>query len=108
VDKYIRLAYGHAWFENEELSNYELNEIIERTKGKIYDFVLTHTTAYSDMPREVFLAGVDQNKIENRTEKALEIIKHNITYNTWYAGHFHTEKIDGKLHLLYKKYEQII
>jgi 3-oxoacid CoA-transferase subunit A len=108
VDKDWRLMRGSAWWNNEELSDDELNSIYEKVKNSHYDFVLTHTCPYDKLPREVFLEGVDQSKIENRTEKALQRIKYAITFDHWYCGKFHTYKTDGKLEFFYYGYKQIL
>ncbi len=101
VDKDIRLLRGYAWWEQEELTDAELDEIVNRVAGKKYDYVLTHTCPYSNLPREVFLPGVDQSKILNRTEKALDRIKDSIEFTRWYCGHYHTDKVDGKVTFLF-------
>lgn len=36
-------------------------------------------------PVEVFMAGVDQSKVDKSTEDRLD-------YGKWYCGHYHTEK----------------
>lgn len=108
VDKDIRLLRGYAWWENEELTDTELSGIEKHVAGKKYDYVLTHACPYSNLPKEVFLPGVDQSKILNRTEKSLDRIKGNIKYKQWYCGHFHTDKIDGDIIFLFGGLRRII
>ncbi|MCL2061109.1 MAG: metallophosphatase family protein [Firmicutes bacterium] len=108
VDKEMRLRYAYGWWGNEELLDEELAEIEARVTGKVYDFVLTHTCPYSKLPREVFLPGIDQSKVSNRMENALERIKNAITFDKWFCGHFHTEKIDGEVIFLFGGIRQIV
>lgn len=70
--------------------------------------MFTHTCPYDFMPHEVFLSGIDQSKISNRTEHALQRIYDAILFDNWYCGHFHTDKIDGKIEFLYSMYKQIL
>ena len=101
VDKEIRLLRKYSWWENEELSDEELAAIEKRVAGKSYDYVFTHTCPFSKLPREVFLSEVDQSKVLNRTEKSLERIMNSITFDKWYCGHFHTDKVDGDVIFLF-------
>jgi len=107
VDKEIRILRKYAWWEREELTDAELEEIENHVVGKKYDYVLTHTCPLNFMPREMFLSYVDQSKVENRTEKALQRIHDTIGFDRWYCGHFHTDKIDGKVELFFRSVKQI-
>ena len=108
VDKPWRLLRGNAWWQNEELTDAELLDIQAATKGKRFDFVLTHTCPFNFLPREMFLAEIDQSRVENRTEKALQMIHDSIKFGKWFCGHFHTDKFDGKIEFFYKGIKQII
>ena len=108
VDKEIRLLRGYSWWENEELTDTELAGIEKNVKGKAYDFVFTHTCPISKLPTEVFLPGVDQSKVLNRTEKSLERIMSKITFDKWFCGHYHTDKIDGKVEFLFHGLKEIL
>ncbi len=108
VDRNVRFTYREPWFENEELTQSEFDEIIKKTMGKSYDFVLTHTVPYEDIPKEALLSGGNLYTNDNHTERNLQTIKENISFGKWYAGHFHINKYDEKLHILFEDYEQII
>jgi 3-oxoacid CoA-transferase subunit A len=108
VNKEIRILRKYGWWEHEELTDAELAEIENQVKGKKYDYVITHTCPYNNLPREVFLAEVDQSKVENRTEKVLQKIHDSISFDHWYCGHFHTDKIDGKIEFFYRSLKQIM
>ena len=92
VDKQHRLANNYPWFENEELNFDEMKNIYEKVKNKKFDYVLTHTCPYSEMPKEVFLKFVNQKEVNNKTELFLEKVKNNIDYKHWFCGHWHIDK----------------
>lgn len=108
VDKPWRLARGSGWWENEELSEAELDSIYNNAKGKHFDFILTHTCPYNFLPREVFLPGIDQSQVSHCTEHALQKIHDETTFDHWYCGHFHTDKLDGKVEFFYYDVKQIM
>lgn len=101
VDKEYRLMYGHRWFKDEQISKEEMNNILEEVKGKHFDIVLTHTCPYKYEPKEVFIPGLDQSKIDKSMEHFLEKIEESISYNKWYCGHYHIEKQIDKLEFMF-------
>lgn len=102
VDKEYRIMYGYNWFKDEQLSINEMNNIIDKVKGKHFNIVLTHTCPYKYEPKEVFIQGLDQSKVDKTMEKFLDKIEENITYDKWYCGHYHTEKQINKLEFMYR------
>ena len=101
VDKEYRLMYGHQWFKDEQLSKKEMNNILDKVKDKHFDIVLTHTSPYKYEPREVFIPGLDQSKIDKSMEHFLDKIEESISYNKWYCGHYHIEKQIDKLEFMF-------
>lgn len=101
VDKEYRLLYGRKWFKDEQLSEREQEEILEKVKGKHFDVVLTHTCPLKYEPREVFMTGLDQSKVDKSMEKFLDKIEYSIDYDKWYCGHYHTEKKIDKLEFMF-------
>lgn len=101
VDKEYRIMYGHKWFKDEQLSVKEMNDILEKVKGKHFDIVLTHTCPYKYEPREVFMQGLDQSKVDKSMEHFLDEIEENIDYDKWYCGHYHTEKQIDKIEFMF-------
>lgn len=95
VDKFYRLARGGVgWFENEQLSYNEFEEIFNRVKGKEFDFVFTHTCPLSFQPRDLFLSFIGQSTVDNTTEIFLEVLKDNISYKYWCFGHYHADRVE--------------
>lgn len=101
VDKQYRLLHGYKWFKGEQLTKKEMDTILEKVKGKHFDVVLTHTCPYKYEPREVFMQGLDQSKVDKSMEHFLDEIEENISYDKWYCGHYHTEKQVDKLELMF-------
>lgn len=101
VDKQYRLLHGYKWFKDEQLTKKEMDTILEKVKGKHFDIVLTHTCPYKYEPREVFMQGLDQSKVDKSMEHFLDKIEENINYDKWYCGHYHTEKQVDKLEFMF-------
>lgn len=101
VDKEYRLIYGYRWFKDEQLTKEEMDSILSKVKGKHYDIVLSHTCPYKYEPREVFMQGLDQAKVDKTMEHFLDEIEESIDYDYWYCGHYHTEKIIDKLEFMF-------
>ena len=66
------------------------------------DYVITHTCPYKYIPVEMFLPSVNQDTVDNKTERWLSVIERKLKYTTWYAGHYHTDKKIDNFHLLYR------
>lgn len=107
VDKFYRLRNGYPWWENEQPNTIEREEILNRVKGKSYDYVLSHTCPYDYRPVEAFLVGVTQSDIDTSQEEFLQKIHESITYTKWYLGHWHIEKEIDKLKFMFKEIEMI-
>ena len=77
IDKMMRIAYGWGWWEDEQPSE-EIKQYVEQqltdNNWKV-DVVLSHTTPLKYEPVEVFLSGVDQNRVDKSTEKWLDGIE---------------------------------
>lgn len=101
VDKQYRLLHGYKWFKEEQLTKKEMDTILAKVKGKHFDIVLSHTCLYKYEPREVFMQGLDQSKVDKSMEHFLDKVEENINYDKWYCGHYHTEKQVDKLEFMF-------
>ena len=101
VDKEYRLLYGRKWFKDEQLTEKEMDDILNKVRGEHFDIVLTHTVPYKYEPREVFIEGLDQSKVDKSMEFFLDKIEESIDYNKWYCGHYHTEKMIDKIEFMF-------
>lgn len=104
VDKAIRQIFGYCWWPDEQPSDEIKHDVEARLdkEGWKVDAVLSHTTPLKYMPVEVFLPDVDQSSVDQSTEEWLEGIEGRLTYNRWYCGHYHTEKVIDRMILLFE------
>lgn len=108
IDKDYRLRVGAPWYETEQPSN-EIKNYVEAQLDKVdwqVDCVLSHTTPLPYEPRWAFLPGYNQDAIDKSTENWLAWIEENLSYDSWYAGHFHVDSDEGPIHLMYTEIEE--
>lgn len=102
VDKYYRLEHGWGWFDNEQLSQGEMDYITHKVTGNNFDFVLSHTCPLSWQPIDLFLSVIDQSKVDNTMEVWMDELKNKINYKTWLFGHYHDDRlVRPKVEMLY-------
>lgn len=109
VDKFYRLSRGFSWFEDEQPSDElkkKVNEMIKTNNS--FDYVLSHTCPFDTMPRHLFLSFIDQSTVDNSTENWLQYISENISFDKWYFGHFHDDWTNGKYHMLFNGYDELV
>ena len=109
VDKWYRLQCDLNWFPDEQPSD-EIKARVEKKLDELnwkVDVVLTHTCPERYIPREAFLSGVDQSTVDNSTEEWLGRIERKLTYQSWYCGHWHTDKHIDKMHFLFRTFEML-
>lgn len=101
IDKYFRLLRGYPWWSDEqpsmEIKQYA-EQRLEEHNWKI-DIVLSHTGPLKFEPREMFLEGIDQSRVDKSTEIWLDYIENKLSYKKWYFGHYHTEKKIDKVEI---------
>lgn len=109
VDKYYRIANGLPWFPSEQPSEESKDRVEAALEGLDWrvDYVFSHTVPLSYMPRHAFLPTIDQDTVDNSTEKWLDWIEKRLAYECWYAGHFHITEQMGRVCLLYEEYEEL-
>ncbi len=109
VDKWYRLAYRLGWWKEEQLSEDEkknVENMLSRNHWSV-DYVLSHTVPEKYIPTEAFIEGIDQSAVDRSMEVWLDQIEERLTYNAWFAGHFHCEKKVERLEILYENYKEI-
>lgn len=107
VDKEYRLARGARWFASEQPSEKLKSILLPQTAGQEYDLVLTHTCPISVTPQDMFLPMVDQQTVDRTTEFFLERIHDQITYDKWFCGHWHTDRMVDKVYFMYENVRDI-
>ena len=101
VDKYYRLSIGAGWWPDEQPSA-AIKEYVERqVADKQVDVILSHTCPFKYEPREMFIKGIDESRVDTSTEKWLDEIEKKVDYKAWLCGHWHTDKTVDRIHFLY-------
>lgn len=75
INKEYRIKYGWNWATKCWYKK-RVYEAIKNNNNDI-DIILSHTCPYKYMPREVFMSGVNQSKVDYGTEKILDEIEKN-------------------------------
>lgn len=107
IDKMVRLMYGYGWWPDEQPSE-EVKRYVESRLDKLgwkVDVVLSHTVPLKYEPVEVFMAGVDQSRVDKSTEEWLDGIEDRLDYGKWYCGHYHTEKKVGRVEIMFENFD---
>ena len=95
VDKYYRLAVGNTWFEQEQLTESEME--VGRILVSFYrqfDLILSHTCPIIYEPTDLFLGGIDQSMVDKTMERYLGEIENDLLpYKLWCWGHYHKTRV---------------
>ena len=92
VDKYYRIARGYGWWEDEQPSGWIKAYVEEQLQKHHVDVILSHTCPYKYIPREAFLPMVNQNEVDDSTERWLDKIEESANYRAWLCGHWYINK----------------
>lgn len=110
IDKDYRLAMKWPWFEDEELSDREMKDILNKVAGQSFNCVFTHTCPLSWQPYDKFIYGFNESEGSRRMENFLEEVSNSISFSHWFFGHYHHDRLgmtledkNAKVHMLYKK-----
>lgn len=107
VDKFYRLERGYGWWEDEQPSA-EIKAYVEKQlEEKEFDIILSHTCPFKYEPIEAFLPMIDQDSVDDSTERWLDDIEDRVDYTAWFCGHWHIDKRIDRVHFLYKKLESV-
>lgn len=107
VDKYLRLKRRWHWFEDEQPSEAikaRTERALEAAQWQV-DTVLSHTCPSSQVPVEkVSPLASEYGTIDTSTEDWLETIRQRLTFNRWYAGHFHVDYCRDQFTFLFENF----
>lgn len=109
VDKHYRLAAGHAWFASEQPDKLVQAQVMSALNrgGWQVDAVLSHTVPLFAIPPHTLLPGIRQNTVDHSTEEWLEEIEGKLTYQDWFAGHYHIDWSFKRIHILHETYREL-
>ena len=107
VDKFYRLERGYGWWEDEQPSAEIKAYVDKQLEEKEFDIILSHTCPFKYEPIEAFLPMIDQDSVDDSTERWLDDIEDRVDYTAWFCGHWHIDKRIDRVHFLYKKLESV-
>ena len=109
VNKDLMIERGYKWFKDEQPSELIKKQTLNNLKENNYqvDYILSHTCPYKYLPYEMFYVGVNQDKVDQSTEKFLDLIEELTDYHKWYCGHFHTDKVVDKINFMFEGYKTL-
>lgn len=93
VDKEYRLKHQWVWFEDEQLSEEEMESGRILAGENSFDLVISHTCPITYEPRDLFLSSIDQSNVDKTMERFLAEIEMQIVYKRWTWGHFHSDRL---------------
>lgn len=108
VDKYLNKMPSDllAWWKDEQPSAKTkklCEKVLEDHNWKV-DYIFTHTSPEKFEPTEMFLAGLNQENVDKKTERWFNKIENKLNYKKWYTGHYHTNKtVNDKFQFLYEE-----
>ena len=117
IDKEYRKLMGWNWFEDEELSDEEMADILDKIDHKAFEFVFTHTCPEDWQPYDLFMNSFDQSKISKRMEKFMTTVSETVDFDYWFFGHYHDNREitytrshcgQGKVQMLFGDVKKII
>lgn len=79
---------GYNWYESEqpnEKTKIKVKNTLKKLNNKV-DIILSHICPYKYLPREMFLAGIDQSMVDYSTEYFLDQIEESTNYILWYCN----------------------
>lgn len=97
----ISLTEAMDMFDSEQPDDY-IKSYVESQLDKVgwkVDYVFSHTVPLSYMPREAFLPNINSDLVDNSTEEWLETIGKKLSYEGWYAGHYHINWNMNRVHI---------
>lgn len=83
-----------GWWENEQLTQEEMDAGFALAANKSYDFILSHTCPISIGPTDLFLSVVNQKEVDKTMENYLEKIKENTSFKCLCFGHYHSDRLE--------------
>lgn len=124
VDKRRCLEEGLPYWADEmpsEQIKASVEANLKKRQNRIYG-LLTHTCPISCLPTEMFVSthrATAQNQkmsarkkkamqkkqfpidVDRSTERWLELLKEKVAVTEWYCGHYHVDKVLGKVHMMH-------
>ena len=113
IDRKYRLSRGIPWFEDEQMSDEDMNKLFQIAgKTDYFDFIISHAAPMNYEPIYLYLNFVDQTMVDKHTEWILQEIFDKVDFDHWIFAHYHDDnwnyKIEPKMSIIYKNIRRII
>ena len=111
VDRGRRIPH-FTWWEQEQITDEDIDRCIENARGKHIDYILTHCCPLSVFNAHsaelITLEGIDQSKVDHTSEEKLERLSKEIDFGQWLFGHYHIDKdLDDKNTCLFNEFRKV-
>lgn len=109
VDKWYRLRNNMRWFETEQPDDTIMNfaeSQLDKLNWKI-DFIFSHTAPLKYEPTDVFSPYINQDNVDKTTEIWLDKIEDRLDYEHWFLGHYHTDRYESCVSILFNEIEEL-
>lgn len=106
IDRNVRLFNNLPWFDSEQPDDW-IKEYVEKNLDAAMwrvDYVFSHTVPLKYLPTDELLPGLDQRLVDHSTEEWLDEIENRLSYDRWFAGHFHCSVQEGPVQILFEDY----
>lgn len=107
IDKDYRISKGYPWFKDEQLTEQERLNILDKYSGKHVDIILSHTCPLRYEPKESFKLSLPQIAVDKSMEYFLNEVEQRVDYDKWYCGHYHLEKTVDKLEFMFGRIKSV-
>jgi len=106
IDKEYRLENNAGWWSDEQPDDKIKTHVESRLNSRDWkiDVVFSHTCPQNYIPHEAFLKGIDidQSKVDRSTEIWLDEIENKLSYERWYCGHWHINKLINNMRFVFE------
>lgn len=110
IDKYIRLAFGYGWWEQEYPTFAELDEGMANLKryNNTVDYIITHACGERALIYPPLRTRSNRMQVFSENQ-LLSNFEDTVEYKHWYFGHYHMDgDLNDKMTVLYQEIRQII
>ena len=109
IDKAFRLEHGYPWYSDEQPSEETKRRVEEQVRQNNISVILSHTCPFRHIPWERVSTRDCVDNADYSTERWFDHMEALLpNYAAWYCGHWHTDKHVGKMHFLYKLWEELL
>ena len=85
-----RLQRGWNWFENEQMTQKEMDKVRTWMDKTIHvDAIFSHTCPLKYEPKDLFLPFINQSSVDKTMENFFDEVDDRLHPNVWVWGHFH-------------------